>query len=380
MQTTEPSATAATPATPPVAESTAISAPFAVNGEQKSLISLPTGVLDIAHDSHSSRAYAACMDGVYEVDLETQRVTRLHEHQSYVSSVAVIPECDTLLSAGYDGQLVWYDLKRRTVYRRIHAHQFWSWDMCVSLDGRLVASVTGQYLAGAQDYSPLPEREPSVRIYDVRTGNPLHALPHVPSVQAVAFTPDSRYVAAGNLMGEVRIWDTKDGQQVAQWTTDDLTSWGIIKSHCYLGGIFAMEFSADGEHLLVAGMGPMKDPMAGNGRQLWQKFAWRETPAQRVDQTHEGESGEGLMETLAVHQRTGHFLMGGRLRGGDWNAALFDGKDGRRLQHLNTGYRITSSQFTASGDRLLIAGADRQPAPKDGQYAAFGKLEIYPVG
>ncbi len=364
MQTIE------TPAAPPAAIAI-------VDAEQKKQLSLPTGVLDIAYDDRSGLAYAACMDGVYRVVLESGQAARLYEHQSYVSSVAVVPECDTLLSSGYDGQLVWYDITRQTVYRRVHAHQFWSWDMSVSPDGRLVASVTGQYLAGAQDYAPLAELEPSVRIYEVRTGNPLYALPHVPSVQAVAFSPDSRFVAAGNLMGEVRIWDATNGEQVAQWKTDDLTSWGIIKSHCYLGGIFAMQFSADGEYLLIAGMGPMKDPMAGNGRQLWQKFAWRETPARRVDQTHDGESGEGLMEALAVHRSSGHFLMGGRLRGGDWNAALFDGHDGRRLQHLNTGYRITSSQFTASGDRLLIAGADRQSTPKDGQYPSFGKLEVY---
>ena len=36
-----------------------------------------------------------------------------------------------------------------------------------------------------------------------------------------------------------------------------------------------------------------------------------------IDQTHKDESGEGLMETLAVHPDVDFFVMGGRLRGGD---------------------------------------------------------------
>ena len=41
-------------------------------------------------------------------------------------------------------------------------------------------------------------------------------------------------------MGEIRVWDLNDGRQLAGWTTDAFTSWGIIKTHCYVGGIFAI--------------------------------------------------------------------------------------------------------------------------------------------
>ena len=46
-------------------------------------------------------------------------------------------------------------------------------------------------------------------------------------------------------------------------------------------------------------MGPMRDPMAGNGVQRWQSFDWK--TGKKLDQTHEGESGQGLMEALAFH-------------------------------------------------------------------------------
>ena len=69
-----------------------------------------------------------------------------------------------------------------------------------------------------------------------------------------------------------------------------------------------------------------------------------------MDQTHKGDSGQGLMETLAVHPSGGHFVMGGRLRGGDWNVALFDLETGNRIAALKTGYRVTEACYNADGN------------------------------
>jgi len=115
-----------------------------------------------------------------------------------------------------------------------------------------------------------------------------------------------------------------------------------------------MRFTPDDLSLLLCGMGDMRDPMAGNGRQLWQKWAWQDTPPKKLDETHAGESGEGLMEALAVHPSGEYFAMGGRLRGGDWNVALFDLSGGGRVGALKTGYRVTDLSFTADGKRLVV--------------------------
>jgi WD40 repeat protein len=330
----------------------------------------------VALDPDQQHLYAATFDGVYQLDMVDGRFVCLTVHDSYASGVVRDPVRPVVISAGYDGQLIWYDLGRKAVFRRVRAHRFWSWKLAISPDGRFVASVSGQYLAGGENYEPAAEREPSVKLYEVRSGDLIHAFSHVPPVQAVAISPDSRYVAAGNLMGEVRVWDVSSGRPMVQWTTEAMTSWGIIKSHCYIGGINALQFSRSGDCLYAAGMGPMRDPMAGNGRQLWQQFAWQETPVRLVDQTHEGESGEGLMETLAVHPSEPYFLMAGRLRGGEWNAALFSTLDGAKLHHLDTGFRITSSAFTAGGD-LVLGGADKQHPPKHGMYPPFGIVQIH---
>ena len=56
--------------------------------------------------------------------------------------------------------------------------------------------------------------------------------------------------------------------------------------------------------------------------------------------------------------------MGGRLRGGDWNAAFFDLDQGHRLATLKTGFRITDTRFYNSGGTLLVAGATGAGKPK----------------
>jgi len=337
---------------------------------------LPSGVLAAAVSPDGTHVVLGCMQGVYLLDLDSGEHERLYQHESYVSSVAWSGD-HAVVSAGYDGAVFWFDIENAMITRQQALHQFWSWDMALSPDGTRLASVTGQYLAGGYRYEPQSEQEPSIRVLSVQTGALLWSLPHVPSVQAVAISPDSRFVAAGNLMGEVRVYDMNDGELASKWTTPDFTSWGIIKSHCYLGGIFAMRFSPDGDELVLAGMGPMRDPMAGNGKQLWQRWSWKGERPSLLDQTHEGEAGEGLMEALAVHPEVSHFVMGGRLRGGAWNAALFDHATGDRVASLKTGYRVTDAAYLGD-EQLLLAGAKGQPKKrKNGKFNDFGRIEIY---
>ncbi|MCA8989948.1 MAG: hypothetical protein KDA78_20045 [Planctomycetaceae bacterium] len=341
---------------------------------------LPTGLLSGALSEDGSQLLAACMDGVYQAELESKKYDKVAEHGSYVSSAAWLPVHGSYISAGYDGVLKWINAESKQVQREQKLHDFWSWDMAVSPDQSLIASVTGQYLAGGYKYEPQPEREPSVLILSAETGDILHRFEHVPSVQAVAFSPDNQLVAAGNLMGEIRIWNCQTGELVANWTTLDFTSWGIIKSHCYLGGIFALCFSPDGNEVLLAGMGPMHDPMAGNGRQLWQRWDWKQNPPVKRDETHQNESGEGLMETIAFHPSGQFFVMGGRLRGGDWNVAAFAAENGNRLATLKTGYRVTEALFSADGKKMILVGMQGQPGPdKEGNVGNFGRVESYEI-
>jgi WD40 repeat protein len=213
-----------------------------------------------------------------------------------------------------------------------------------------------------------------VKVFDAHTGELLRHFAHVPPVQSVAFSPDGEYLAAGNLMGEVRVWEVSSGRQAASWTTPSFTGWGIIKGHYYTGGIYAMLFAPGGGELLVAGMGSTRDPAAGNGRQLWQRFAWRETPAKKVGETKEDESGRGLMETLAFHPEHRWFVMAGRLFNGKWNTAFFDAASGALLHALDAKMRVTRAAFGPRGDQLFLAGTTDQGKKTGGKAPESGRI------
>ena len=226
----------------------------------------------------------------------------------------LLPDGETLITSGYDGRLVWHNTTTRKQKMARQAHAFWSWQLAVSPDGSRIASVTGQYLAAGWKYEPDAEVEPSVCVLDTCTGKDVAIFSHIPPVQSCAFSPDGRYLAAGNLLGEVRVWDLEavsGSAPVSKWTSADFTSWGTTKSHHYSGGIFALAFSRDGSALLGCGMGPTGDPMAGNGKTLWQLWNWR--TGERRDQIKDGQHGTGLMEALDWHPDGKHFIMAGRL-------------------------------------------------------------------
>lgn len=352
--------------------------PAAVKADLVKTIKLPTQVLGLDRSADASRLYAACMDGgIYQVDVETGAANQLAKHDSYASGVCAVPGTPLLISAGYDGVIQWHDLESKKTIRKVEAHQFWSWQSTISQDGKLVTSVTGQYLAGGPKYEPAPETEPSVKVFDAHTGKLVHEFSHVPSVQAVAFSPDNRYLAAGNLMGEIRVWDLAAGKQLAAFTTPSLTSWGIIKVHCYQGGVYSLAFSPDSESILACGIGQMRDPNTGNGKQTWQRFAWRRDSSPKVAEIHGDDAGGGHPESLAFHPSGKFFVMAGRLAQGKWNTGFFDEKTGALIQSLDTKGRLTGVRFDTEGKRMFLAGGTGQPKAKDGNYPDFGRVFVY---
>ncbi|MCW5558331.1 MAG: hypothetical protein KIT22_10930 [Verrucomicrobiae bacterium] len=343
--------------------------------------SLPTGVLGLAITPEGGRAFAACADGaIYAVDIDTGNAEPFESrHPSFASGCVLLPDGRTLISGGYDGALLWHDVETRRSQRRVMAHRFWNWQLALSADGRRLAATTGQYLPGGWKYEPAPEAEPSVKVFDTASGQLVASFHHVPPVLSCAFSPDGLHLAAANMMGEVRVWDLRSGTTApaAQWTSPDFTSWGTIKTHHYCGGVYGLAFSPDGEVLLGCGMGPMTDPMAGNGKMTWQRWRWR--TGERVDQIRDGQHGSGLMESVAWNPEGSHFIMAGRQAQGTWNAAVFSAADGELVHSVDTKRRITHVRFTADGKSLIASGAGGQGQRKDGAWPAWGNLQVFRV-
>ncbi|HEY1377924.1 MAG TPA: PQQ-binding-like beta-propeller repeat protein [Gemmataceae bacterium] len=337
-------------------------------------LKLPTGVLGLA--VAGDRLYAACLDGgVYAVDPASGEATAFADrHASFASGCVLLPGGKAVISAGYDGWLLWHDVAKRECFRRVRAHSFWSWQLALSPDGKRLATVSGQYLAGGEKYEPATSSEPTVKVYDAVTGDLVRAFDHTPPVQSVAFAPDNRHVAAGNMMGEVGVWDIDTGERVALIKTPDFTSWGIIKSPHYCGGIFGLAFAPDGGSLVGCGMGPMTDPMAGNGRMTWQRWDWR--AGKKLGQIRDGDGGTGLMEAVAFAPDGGSFVMAGRQAQGTWTTAVFAAADGKLLASLDTKSRVTRAAFAADGKTLNLAAAVGQPKRRDGKWGDYGRVHV----
>ena len=341
-------------------------------------LKLPTGVLGLAvADDH---LFVACMDGVvYGVDPKKGDAKAFPEkHGSFASGCFVLPNRETLISAGYDGELLWHDTATKKCIRRVKAHSFWSWQLAISRDGMRLATVTGQYLAGGEKYEPALSPEPTVKIFDADSGEMMRSFDHGPPVQSVAFHPDGKHVAAANMMGKIGVWDVDAGKRVALISTPDFTSWGIIKSPYYCGGIYGLTFAPDGHSLLCCGMGPMGDPMAGNGRMTWQRWDWKANPPKKAGQIRDGDGGAGLMETLCFTPDGSAFVMAGRQAQGTWTTALF-AADGKRLASFDTKSRVTRAAFSADGKTLYLAAAVGQPHRKDGQWGDYGRVHVVDV-
>lgn len=345
---------------------------------------LPTGVLGLTMTPDGQRAYAACADGsIHAVD-PTSGETQMFEgrHQSFASGCVLLPDGRTLISGGYDGMLLWHDTVTGTCWRTVRAHQFWNWRLALSPDGKSLATVTGQYLPGGWKYEPAAEEEPSVKVFDAVTGDRVAAFSHTPPVLSCAFSPDGGHLAAANMMGDVRVWNlnpagdsAESREPVSEWNSPDFTSWGTVKTHHYCGGIYCLAFSPDGESLLGCGMGPMRDPMAGNGKMTWQRWDWRN--GKKLDEIKTGENGSGLMEALAWRPDGAYFLMAGRQAQGTWNAAIFSASDGDLADSVDTKKRITQAMFTSDGTSVLIGGAHGQPKRKGGQWDSWGRVQLY---
>ncbi|MEC9055129.1 MAG: WD40 repeat domain-containing protein, partial [Verrucomicrobiota bacterium] len=151
-------------------------------------LKMPTHCLSLAR-GEGNQFYASCFDGgIYSVPgTRWKKPVRLAEHQNYASGVNWSPATRHLVSAGYDGRLVWTNPDEKKITREVKAHDFWSWQSAISPDGTRIASSTGQYLCGGYKYEPAPEKEPSVKVFEVHTGKQTHAFEHVPPVESVAF-------------------------------------------------------------------------------------------------------------------------------------------------------------------------------------------------
>lgn len=218
--------------------------------------------------------------------LESGAVTPLAAHDSWVRGLAFDPSGEVLLTAGYDGKLLWWPAvaDAPAPIRAIEAHQGWVRSVSVSPDGALVAT-------GGNDRM--------VRLWNTSDGSLLRELPgHAKHVYSTLFHPGGQFLLSGDLGGVVKQWDLASGGEVRQFDASALYSYNGGQGVDY-GGVRSMAASPDGKRLACAGLTKAENPLGAVNDPLVVTFDWDsgETKLSLVTQ----ESLKGVAWRIVFH-------------------------------------------------------------------------------
>lgn len=206
-----------------------------------------------------------------------------------------------------------------------------------------------------------------VRIYDVRTGQPLtDPLPHDEYIHDVSFSPDGSLLATASWDKTTKIWDVNTGELLFELIHDDI--------------VWSAKFDPDGSRLLTS-----SDTRAAH---IWDVQTGRllsQTPPSKSHKRYAEFSPDGRRILTAARQAalweaeslqplirfSGHLEQvdlarfspdGTRVLTASWDgmARIFDAGTGELLiRPAQHNMRVTQARFSADGRRFATASADQ---------------------
>ena len=260
-------------------------------------------VFALARKPHANQLFVGGSDfTVCEIDLDQAKPEskELGRHDSYVTGLALAGT--TLVSGGYDGRLIWWNIESRSKVREVDAHRKWIRSVAVTLDGSIVASVADDMVC---------------RLWEVESGRLIHELrghdeltpSHFSSMLfACAISPDGRHVATGDKVGHIVVWDLESGQKLTTLEAPELYTWDPVQRRHSIGGIRSLAFSPDGTRLAVGGSGKISNIDHLDGKARVEVFDWQK--GERTD-VFVSDQYKGLVEYLGFHPRGDWLLVGG---------------------------------------------------------------------
>jgi WD40 repeat protein len=302
--------------------------------------------LAVARQPNSSRLFLGSTDfKIYDIDLAQAKpeVKELGGHQSYVTGVTLAGK--TLITGSYDQKLIWWDLEKKSQIRTVDAHQKWIRRIVATPDGKTVASIADDMVC---------------RIWDVESGRMLRELRghqpktphHFPSMlYAVAVSADGKYLATGDKVGHVVVWELATGKQLATLEAPIMYTWDPVQRRHSIGGIRSLAFSPDGVAVAVGGIGKIGNIDHLDGKARVEVFDWK-----KGERTHEFVSDKfnGLVNHLEYHPQ-GEWLLGAG-GAGDGFFLFFDLKAKKILRQEKVPMHVHDLTVNEARDTLYAVG------------------------
>jgi WD40 repeat protein len=305
-------------------------------------------LFSVARVPNTSRLFVGSSDNkVHALDASqaTPPSQEFAAHGSYVTGVRLAGR--TLLSISYDGRLIWWDTEQRRPTRTVEeAHSRWGRQLAVSPDGARVASVADDMVC---------------RIWDVATGRRLHELrgheERTPQnfasmLYCCEFSADGRYLATGDRVGRVVIWDTATWRQAGRVEAPTLYTWDGRQRIRSIGGVRGLAFSPDGRQLAVGGVGQIGNVDALQGPSRVEVFDWQQ--GRRVQ---EFTGPNGIINRLIWHPEGAWLLAVGG--GGNGIALFHDVARNARVHQANLPMHVHDAVFNEDFTTLYAVGHNK---------------------
>jgi hypothetical protein len=310
----------------------------------------PDIVLGLARKPRTNQIFCGGSDfSVYELDLDQAKpeAKELGRHDSYVTSVALAGT--TLVSGGYDGRLIWWNVESRSRLRDVAAHSKWIRKVVATPDGSMIASVGDDMVCRLWDLS-------SGRLIRALRGHAELTPTHFPSMLfALAVSRDGRHVATGDKIGHITVWDVETGRALAALEAPELYTWDAVQRRHSIGGIRSLTFSPDGNLLAAGGSGKISNIDHLDGKATIHIFDWR-----KGERTHTFASDKfkGLVERLEYHP-SGEWLLAGGGTDKDGFLMFFDVAAKKTLAQEKAPMYLHDLAMNEVGDTIYAAGHKR---------------------
>ena len=303
---------------------------------------------DFAHNSpliscrfHPTARYvlAGAQDySVWRFEVDSGKKTQLPQAESWVRGLAFDSGGTTLVTAGYDGRLIWWPVlgKQPKPRRVIEAHRGWIRSIAISPDDSLLASV-GNDLA--------------VRLWNMQDGSLVREMKgHKSHIYNAVFHPGGERLATGDLKGNLIDWDVKTGKQLRTWPAPSLQKFDktFIAT---IGGFRGMTFSPDGKFVACSGITKVTNAFAGVGNPSVVVFDW-ESGKQQIEHLAKGNI-RGVAWGVALHGSDIRIAASGGSGGG----FLLFWKPDKAEEFHKLKLKDTARDLDLSRDGLLLATA-----------------------